>query len=790
MIWRNIAFEGFRVRLASRRILLVGAGHTNLHIVRMWMQQPIVDASLTLISPFPCATYSGMLPGTLAGLYAPSDMEIDLHRLTKFACVELIVDEAIAVDAVRKEVLFRERPPLTYDIASIGVGSVPQQMDRLKTHPGFVPIKPMFTALQRLDSAIQRIGNSPVRTAIVGGGAAGLEVAFCVEHRIRSAGGTPKVTLVDANSKILTGFRPHTIHLAERELRQRGIDVRYGGRATGHSGLELTFDDGSLLMADVVIWVTGACPPPLLQHVNLPKAESGFLRVQNTLQSVGDASVFVVGDSAEMDSEEIDRAGVYAVRQGPILWQNLNRSLNGRELIAYTPQRDFLRLLATGDGRAIAQWKWFAGIGAHWWRLKDRIDSKFMQMHRPTSAMKSPSRMNSQAGIVTTTASKSDSPGMRCRGCGGKTSARVLRRVLQQLRAEWPSAKEGFLQSDDTALLPDSSGANAVSVDFFPAFLDDPWLTGRIAAIHALSDLWASGVQPTSAVAMVTLPEGSIDRQSEMLHHVLSGAIREFTAANAVLVGGHTTNGDELAVGFTVFGKTQGGAAGRLPLSKANLRPGQHLILTKALGTGVILAANELGRAESRAVSSAIEMMLHSNQLASAIAIEEGVAAATDITGFGLSGHLLEMCQQSAVSVVLNVDSLPLIHGAARQILDGIRSSLYDENEAAVRDFMVTSVCLKSEEQQQGSSGDIANGDAALLRLRFPKLQAMHDPQTSGGLLMGVDELRVDQIMSRLVAAGYRDAAIIGRVSDGNRECFDEGHTTVRINPIAKCHPR
>ena len=159
------------MQLASRRILLVGAGHTNLHIVRMWMQQPIVDASLTLISPFPCATYSGMLPGTLAGLYAPSDMEIDLHRLTRFAGVELIVDEAIAVDAVRKEVLFRERPPVTYDIASIGVGSVPLQIDRLKTHPGFVPIKPMFTALQRLDSAIRRFADPNCRCGRRRGGA-------------------------------------------------------------------------------------------------------------------------------------------------------------------------------------------------------------------------------------------------------------------------------------------------------------------------------------------------------------------------------------------------------------------------------------------------------------------------------------------------------------------------------------------------------------------------------------------------------------------------------------------
>lgn len=777
------------MRLANRRIVLIGAGHTNLHIVRMWMQRPIADAGLTLISPFPCATYSGMLPGTLAGLYDPSEMEIDLYRLTKAAGVELLVDEAIALDAVRKEVQFRERPPVTYDIASIGVGSVPLQVDRLKTHPGFVPIKPMFTTVQRLDSAIQRIGNAPVRTAIVGAGAAGVEVAFCVEQRIRRSGGTPQVTLVDANSQILTGFRPRTIQLVERELQRRGIDVRHNGRVTGHIGLDLTLDDESQLTADIVIWVTGACPPPLLQQVNLPRSASGFLRVRNTLQSVGEPSVFVVGDSADMDSERIDRAGVYAVRQGPILWQNMRHILQKRELITYKPQRDFLRLLATGDGRAIAQWKWFSGIGAHWWRLKDRIDSKFMNMHRPSGAMKSPSQMGTSAELMAASAVNAETTKMRCRGCGGKTSARVLSRVLQRLRGEWPKAQSGFLQSDDTALLPDRSGTNAVSVDFFPAFLDDPWLTGRIAAIHALSDLWASGVQPRSAVAMVTLPEGSIDRQSEMLHHVLSGAVRELMAANAILVGGHTTNGEELSVGFTVFGSTHGGETDSLPLSKSRLHPGQQLILTKALGTGVILAANELGQAESRSMSAAIDMMLQSNQQAGIIAIEGGVAAATDITGFGLAGHLLEMCQQSEVSVDLYVDSLPLIPGAARQIQNGIQSSLYDENQAAVQDF----VCIGEHLQGRSTPRDLYRGSlddhVAALNSPLLKLSAIYDPQTSGGLLMGVDAERADHVMAKLAAAGYLDAAIIGRVTERNGTRFGDRLSAVSINAVTAARP-
>ena len=182
-------------------------------------------------------------------------------------------------------------------------------------------------------------------------------------------------------------------------------------------------------------------------------------------------------------------------------------------------------------------------------------------------------------------------------------------------------------------------------------------------------------------------------------------------------------------------------------------------------------------------------MMLQSNRMASVIAMEEGVSAATDITGFGLAGHLLEMCQQSEVSVELNVDSLPLIFGAARQILNGIQSSLYDENRAAVQDFLVIGDDRICDNTQHGAQNNSVNVDATLLNSPLLQLSAMYDPQTSGGLLLGVDTEQADRVLARLVAAGYRDAAIIGHVADRSVERFGEGSTTVRIDPTANCRP-
>ena len=731
---------------AFRRIVLIGAGHTNLHVVRMWMQGAIADASLTLISASSQAAYSGMLPGTLAGLYQPDEMLIDLHRLTTAAGVELIVDSAVAVNTEFREIRFRERPAIRYDVCSIGIGSMPRNAEWLQQHPGLVSVKPMHSALSRLESVMASVTSSKIHIAVIGGGAAGVEVAFGIMARLTAAGRLPKVTLVDAQPTPVAGFRPRTVRLVQQQLQQRDIRVLCDRRAIGSDGIDVLLDDGRRLASDIVLWVTGASPPALLSNVSVQKSPSGFLNVRRTLQSVSDDRVFAVGDSAEIIDAPIDRAGVYAVRQGPILWRNLQCQLGGKPLTEYRPQRDFLRLLSTGDGSAIAQWKWFSACGPQWWRLKNRIDSRFMQMHRPDAGLHRAKIMAVRSDPVAT------SKPMRCRGCGGKTSSRVLQAVLQRLRSERETVPQGFLQADDTALLPSNGLApNSVSVDFFPAFLDDPWLTGRIAAIHALSDLWAGGAQPSSAVAMITLPTGPPEQQSELLYHVLSGAIRELEAAGAVLTTGHTTDGDELSVGFTVLGYA---AEGR-QMKKGNLRPGQALILTKPLGTGVILAAQDQACGNAAALDAAIEMMLRLNASASQIALAAGVAAATDVTGFGLAGHLSEMMIQSGVSVEVNLSSIPLISGALELFRTGIRSSLHDENARSV-----TELLDRSSSGCEAVELSVSQEDS-----REAREAAIFDPQTSGGLLLAIDADKAAQLTETLRAAGDRAATVIGVVT-------------------------
>jgi len=382
----------------ARRLVLIGAGHTNLQVVHMWRQRPIPGVSLTLISPFDRATYSGMLPGTLAGLYESAEMEIELLPLAEHCGAELIVAAVTQFDSVQREIRFDGRPPIGFDIASIGIGSVPGHRELWQGRAGVLSLKPMATFLERLQ---RRIGDrtaanpsvgrtEPLKIMIVGGGAAGVEVAFCLDERLRSRGLSTGILLVDAHDEILSGYSSKAVRLANREMDRRGILFAPGRRIIrcedGPAGtaetVVVTFDDETSVSADLVIWATGASAPPVLEQFDLPKTADGFPEVRPTLQSTADLPVFIVGDTAGFVDEPVPKAGVYAVREGPILCHNLRALVEGQPLIEYKPQHQFLSLLSTGDGRAIMEYHGFSFHTRWAGLLKDRIDRRFMARFR------------------------------------------------------------------------------------------------------------------------------------------------------------------------------------------------------------------------------------------------------------------------------------------------------------------------------------------------------------------------------------------------------------------------
>jgi selenide,water dikinase len=333
---------------------------------------------------------------------------------------------------------------------------------------------------------------------------------------------------------------------------------------------------------------------------------------------------------------------------------------------------------------------------------------------------------------------------MRCAGCGGKVAGSVLSRVLERL--DIPPSEHvllGLDRPDDAAIIRSPGGRPlTLTVDFFAAPLDDPYLVGRIAALNAASDLFAMGAKPQAALAMVTMPVGKPSQQEELLYQLLAGSLAEFRKMGATLVGGHTIEGPQLAIGFTMIGD-QGE---RPPRTKDRLRAGDVLLLTKPLGTGVLLAAHMKAWCQAAWTEPMLDSMLASNQPAAELLDEFDIDAVTDVTGFGLAGHLLEMLQASRLSAELQLDQIPLLPGANTLLEAGWESTLAPANRMAE---------------------DHIDGPEAFCKLAGNYL-ALFDPQTSGGLLIAVSADRAEAFRQRLNELGVT-AAQIGTIIDDDR---------------------
>lgn len=381
---------------SPKHIVLIGAGHTHLGILQRWKQRPIPNAELTLVSQFDVATYSGMIPGVIAGRYELSEAQVQLPALCEAAGVELIVEPAVGLNSEVRFVELASGRRLMFDVASIGIGSVPTPVERVDS-PRIVDVKPIATLVERVDAAIEVAQQAnakiethqPLSVTIVGGGAAGLELAFCLQRRLDNLQIGAAILIVEAGDKVLPGYRKKTRDLANRELIQRGILTRLGDRVVGMSeyrhpdltGIEVEYASGDKLVPHIVIWAVGASAPPVLDGFDLPKTDDGFIAVKPTLQSVTAVPVFAVGDTASFEKQPVPKAGVYAVREVPVLWKNLQRLLAGLPLVSYNPQRGFLSLMNTGDGRAILEYR-FCSLHNRWaWWLKDRIDRRFVSRH-------------------------------------------------------------------------------------------------------------------------------------------------------------------------------------------------------------------------------------------------------------------------------------------------------------------------------------------------------------------------------------------------------------------------
>ncbi|MDX2504448.1 MAG: selenide, water dikinase SelD [Gammaproteobacteria bacterium] len=746
--------------IAVKELVLIGGGHSHVGVLKMFAMNPMPGLRLSMLSSDIHTPYSGMLPGFISGQYSYDDVHLDLRPLAEFAHCRLYHSKVTGIDTEKQQIFSNNRPPVKYDLLSINVGSTPDDFNIPGVKELTIPVKPVSKLFTQLEGIVHQALTDKNFTsiAVVGGGASGVELILSIQYRLQQEMARHgcknkriQYVLLSAAKTLLPSHNVSVQKKIGKIFQQRGIKVSLDSEVKNitlqdeASSRNILCNNGKITQANAVFWCTSARTVSWPGEAGLAVDDKGFIQVNDFLQSVSHNNIFAVGDTASMVNHSRPKSGVYAVRQGPPLFENIRRFLRGHQLKSYKPQKHFLSLLNCADNTAVASRGFLALQGGWIWKYKNWIDVRFMHNFSqfPDMSQTIDTEIDQHMVDAATLKRLQEIP-MRCGGCGAKVGSTVLTRVMSRLKASYQQSNHsgsivlGLEHADDAAVIEMPAGQLLVqSLDYFKSFINDPYLLGKIAANHALGDLFAMGATPHSALALVTLPYAPEALLEEELFQIMSGALEVMNANAMSLVGGHTGEGSDMAFGLNVNGFVDK----QTILTKSGLLPEDVMILTKPLGTGTLLAANMRLKAKGRWIDEAIEHMLTSNRIAADIIKDSGARACTDVTGFGLLGHLTEMLKASNVYARIDLTTLPVMSGAHEMIELGIFSSLQEEN-----------IRLK-----QG----ISNVERISEHQNYPFL---FDPQTAGGLLAGIPRENATQCIRKLKQAGYQSAVIIGDI--------------------------
>lgn len=363
-----------------KRLVLVGGGHAHVHVLAALAARPFAATQVTLVSPYSRQIYSGMLPGWIAGHYAIEDCALPLDSLTRRAGVNFVQTWCSGLDLRGKQVCCANGKAIPFDYVSIDAGPAANiaGLDGATEHA--LPVRPIEGFVAAWPGLLEKARNhaGDFRLAMVGDGAAAVELAFAMQSRFAAEGlSRARLTLVGGNPQALAGFPLLLRRKAAKLLAERGIAHLGNRRVVGLRPGHLLLEDGSRLAADAALLATGAAAPDWPAFSGLATDDAGFIRVNPRLQSVSHPFVFAAGDVAAY-ADPRPKSGVFAVRAGPPLARNLRAVCQGQALKPWQPQRRALYLLSTGNKHALAAWNGFSTSGAWVWRWKDRIDRRFI----------------------------------------------------------------------------------------------------------------------------------------------------------------------------------------------------------------------------------------------------------------------------------------------------------------------------------------------------------------------------------------------------------------------------
>ncbi len=721
--------------MSDDHLVLAGGGHTHALILRRWSMKPSSRPKglITLINRASFTLYSGMLPGLISGSYNISEVLIDLRVLAEQAGVVFIVAEITGLNLKENLIRLRGRPSICYTRISIDVGSetyIGKENQSEKKKFFEVPIRPLEKAIQFIEKQDHELLDSTKEPfTVVGSGLTAIEVALALRIRWH--------------------MRPIRLQAEPEKLRSKFK------QALLDSNIKLI--DRNQIISGPKLLCTGSHSPGWLRNSRLPVDTSGRVLTTSTLQVISHPSLFAVGDCGVIKDNYRPPSGVWAVRASKVLAKNLERCGKNLKPCAWYPQRRSLYLIG-GErlkSRQKVAWLFWSGllIGPHpWlWKCKQAIDRKFLKGFDLATSMTKGNQISENE--------------MGCRGCAAKLPAEPLKGALKSADYETLGS-----QPEDAYLIAFSQGAESFyqSVDGFPALVSDPWLNGRMSTLHACSDIWAMGASVTSAQVVITLPKVPEKIQQEFLAQSLLGVKSALEPQGAKLIGGHTIEARSDSPQPSSFGIQMALSingclsSGVRPWTKGGMQLGDELLISRGIGSGVLFAASRVGQGCPKDLDSAMKILATSQHdaIRSLLKVEAenfpipAVHACTDITGFGLLGHLEEMLvacnslrdksKKPLLKLKLQADLIPSFDGALDLLESGFFSTLAPHNRRAWRSLV--------KAKKHHSFIDLVFGEDNNYGSKQQKriLELIVDPQTCGPLLLSCSS----KIASTLIANG------------------------------------
>ena len=680
-------------------LVLIGGGHSHIMLIMELSKKPIRGNRITLISNEIDTPYSGMIPGFIEGIYNWRETHIDLYKLCFKLDIRFIHSEVLEISAINKEIVLKNRPKIKFDVLSINTGIQSNNKTIKGALKYCIPVKPISKLSNNFLTEIEKNNN----IAFIGGGPASVELALGLQKRFKNNKSNLKISIITGKNGLLSSFPPKTKKVAKQTLQKSQINVIEKVEVIEVQKDKLILSNKTKLKIDKSVLSTNAMPPEWIKKSDLFLNSNNFIIVNDKFQTNYNY-VFAAGDIVDFNNQNLGKSGVFAVKSGKPLARSIRKFIQKEVAVPYKFNKSYLSIIGLANGLAIATKYNFTFTSRFCFLLKKFIDQKFVKKFNNLNQDNSYTFINlfKIFDFITQKNHKNISAHpMQCRGCAAKVDFNALKTTLP---------KEIITTSED-AINVNNYPNLYQSVDMISSIVSDPYLLGKIAANHAISDIIAVNSKLISALMILQLPFSNSEINSRDLEQVTSGASDVFKLAGCSISGGHTMVGKDKdpVIGFSVVGEKKNVVNDKI---RSNLKINDVLILTEKIGSGIIFSGINNDIIDSYYQIEVLNQMSQGNINFSKVSNKLKTLLMTDITGFGLANHLLNLIKRDIGKTGLTIypDRIPIFNGVREALSKNVRSSLFDKNfNTAQKDL-------------------IYNRETRLID------EILYDPQTVGGL--------------------------------------------------------